>query len=217
MLNEPALQQQLITLHSEVRVLKEIQQRHDNEFRTLTDKADKSYLTIVTLDEHFKVYSKTLSDTLLQLSNVYVSVEKIKEEIHSLKIELESIDRNTLRCGDKFSHLEKELNELAVDKDKFDDDSFKNYQELKIRLHDLETTKLFELENKLSKLIESLNTQVSSLGLQITELDKSTKPIANSYFEHVTIKKFLIAVGGFITFLLAVVGGISTIKDMLDK
>lgn len=152
------LQQYWIELASEYKVLKEVQIRHEKMLDTLTIKSDNNSLHTITIDEHFKAYIRTVTDLVVKLDNMYVLIERLKDDIHEIHIDLENIDGNRTRCTDKFTDITTDVDEVS--------EKYLKVQKILTALY----TRIQTIETGLVEITTSLKT-----------LNESTKPIKKTY------------------------------------
>lgn len=157
-----SIQAYLVSLASEYRLLKELQSRSEIQLNETTQKSEKLSSQVLMLNEHYKAYCQTLADVLEKLSNMFVAIEKIKEQLNSINIRLEQIDGNRARCGDKFEDMTDKVENLDND--------------IRALSADVDT-----ISNKLQSILTIVKTK---LALRLTVLeDKVTKDLPNQILQ----------------------------------
>lgn len=179
-----SVQNHLIKLSGEYRTLEELQLRQEKAIEIVTRKADEAHLKLSTIQEHIKAFQHTLDDFTIKINQMYVTAEKLKDEIHKIQIVLENIDGNRTRCADKFIDI---MEEIEANEDN---------QKTVVMSIDTLKTKTSELEVAVNSLKESIQTMKDTL-----------KPISDTHQSFAAIVKFFKIVGALTIAVLTIAGG----------
>lgn len=191
--SQSSIQAYLVSLASEYRLLKELQSRSEIQLNETTQKSEKLSSQVLMLSEHYKAYCQTLADVLEKLSNMFVTVEKIKEQLNNINIRLEQVDGQRVRCGDKFSdmtdkveNIDGDIRALSAEIDTVSTKLQSIFNIVKTKL----AIRLTLLEEKVTKdlpqQITTVQTDKNNLKERFDNLEKSHNEIITG-FKHLKI------------------------------
>lgn len=152
-----SIQAYLVSLTSEYRLLKELQSRSEVQINDLTQKSDRLNSNMLSLNEHYKAYCQTLADVIEKLTNMFLQVEKIKEQLNGINIRLEQVDGQRVRCGDQFSNMTGRVESLD--------------SEIQALSEDVETLSK-RVQQVLNVVKNALASKINELNLKVTDLDE---------------------------------------------
>jgi len=206
-----SIQSYLVSLASEYRLLKELQSRSEIQLNETTQKSEKLSSQVLMLNEHYKAYCQTLSDVLEKLSNMFLQIEKIKEQLNVINIRLEQVDGQRARCGDKFGDMSGRIESFDSDIEALSAD----VEALSTKIQQVLTFVKSTLTNKLntlnSKVTQDIPNQFNSFNDDQRDLKQRIKILEDAHLGIVSGFKNLKIYGGVCTTVITILVGLRTL------
>ncbi len=206
-----SIQSYLVSLTSEYRLLKELQSRSETQITDTNQKSEKLTSVVSTLSEHYKAYYQTLADAVDKLNNMYIQIEKIKDQLNTINIRLEQVDGQRARCGDRFTEMtgrvediDGDIKELSVSVDALS----KKLQSIIMFVKNNLVNKLNNVDEKLTKDFPATLDKYSN---EQEELAERIKILEETHIEVKAGFKHLKIYGGICVGIVTILASLKTL------